>query len=342
MKKVVTTWVLILGLLSTASAQFVELDQAVTPSLSPTPISSTAAAAGWRDTHTLGFYYSVGDGETESNGRKTGNPEHWGRDLMAAFKWGWFAVEIGHSPGMTDNLAYFDEAFRQTVTTFGEIAHAAAVVMDSMSIGTTYTQQKYVNRYRLTVGDATFDVNEKKKLVGSGASLSLKISSSVYISGGLMDYEYRDEAAETAAVVSRSEKNLGLGMRVGESEENQFRLEWAKSILEEKRDTEVDLHLPAVETDSYTLEIKISEYAISMNLKRKDFVYSDLKGTTGIEWKTKEVRRRYGLIYLKQNGPIFGVYVWDWDKTDDVQSSSGSLNHDTDGKGFEIRMGYSF
>lgn len=324
-----------------ALAQFVQRDQVVTPSLDPTHISSTAAAAGWREGTVFGFHYQVQDAAGDGKDAESSRIDHWARELMLATTWNWLAVEIGHSPGVTHRYAYHNDGFKQEVTNLGEIAHLSVKVGEFLTAGHTIFQQKAVTRLAISVSGTDFNANEELVVKGSGNSFSLSPTDWFYLSMGLNRYRYSDESSGNNAL-EREELLVGLAFLTGEKGGIQTRTEYANSHLEKRRDTERGIHLPDVLNENLSFEWKWSDYLLHANVDHRKQKQWTFQGNRNADRLLIRTSYRLGLIYAKQTGPLFGVYLRSTEQKDTFDTESETLTFHQNGQGYEVRIGLVF
>lgn len=317
-------------------AQFVKQDSVASSSLDPSFISSTAAASGWRESHAMGFHYLVEDANSESD-----SIDQWARELMLAFRWSWLAIELGHTPGMTNDYHYQDDTQKQEVTKTGNIAHIALSLGDTVSLGQSYSSEIYRNSYFLTIAGTDMSADEDLTVSSSGSSISLKFFEGLYISAAVQAFSYSNDGTSLDAL-DRVKTTLGIAYEGSESDSVNYRAEVSSSVLDEAKESDPTIHLPYVRTDILILEEKWWEYLFSISFQNILTTYEDLLNQQGFGREIKEQIRRYGLIYIKESGPTFGVYLRDFDKMEKITSQSSSVTKEYKGNGYEVRIGYTF
>ena len=112
--------------------------------------------------------------------------------------------------------------------------------------------------------------------------------------------------------------------------------------MEQKIDTVDNVQLPKKTTDSISVDIGLLEYLLSLNQQTTNSKYDDLQGKSGVWREIKTIARRFGFIYLKENGPVFGIYLRDLQREETLASASDEIRSGFSGKGYEVRIGYTF
>ncbi len=341
----------------TASAQI------ATPLLDRNMKVQSPAAAGWRDSSTVGINAVSAEGKVEIASSEVGDATVGGDipAVLAVFKGEELAVELFMS---TDTTKTADLNFYGS-TLIGATTVVYAVDLESEDkLPETRLNLSYVFGEALSVGlgyrtedtksestsiatstnalysafiDGTTITEGKETETGLMVSASMKLGEMFYVAAGMENVNYTsDDTVDNAW----SNTIVGLGLLVGDSGESRFRVEY--SIIQSPESEEaatssksIASH-PKTDYNTMSLEALFGNFLLSYisETKKETDAVSAILGTVD----TKLVTTQMGLGWMPEEGLSVSAYVFNLSQTD----TSATSELTSEPSGYRVNVGWNF
>ncbi len=351
-KRLTLTMLLVFCYLS-ASAQI------ATPQLDRVMNVKSAAAAGWRDSSTVGLQAFSVEGKSENNETEnetgdtvygamveTGDASIGGAipAVVAALKGEAIGLELYVSTDKTQKNEFIggSEYEQKMPETRLNLAY---VFGETLSIGVGYRLNETKAEYK----DASSGYVGKgdKKETGLMVSASLKLGDIFYIAGGMenVDFTLNDsdnDPTNPDADYDSSWSNTiaGLGVLVGDPGESRFRVEYAIIQSPESESSPVYRNASHYKTDQsiMSLEAQFGGFLLSyINDTKKVSEAATREPTVTIDDET--VISQIGAGWAPEEGFIVSAYMVDFKKS---SKSTSGYEEKANATGYQLNLGWNF
>ncbi len=233
-----------------------------------------------------------------------------------------------------------------------------AMPFENFSIGLGYHQILYKQRTYMTLPDTGSvykhrDIEQTKKILSLAASL--KVADIVFLTGGAEYVEatgYEEDQLDTTAPSEYMPNSwinlvLGLGLKIGQPGETQFRCEISQvssseSVIDADTGKRPGEHRKA--TDTYVnMEVLIGDFLIALRRQElfQDKIDGHLLDYAGRNEST--IKTYLGFGWVPEDGVSATVYYIDHDqKRRDEDTVFGVLKTDIHPKGYIVSLSYRF
>ncbi|MGK0288635.1 MAG: hypothetical protein ACI86H_000048 [bacterium] len=326
---------------SVAFGQYLQPSQVVTPSLDPTFISELGSTGSWRLYHSAGIAYNQGDGSkkyTSSDNKKLADTESFFLGGMAALKGKWFAIEIA---GIGENQMKWSSTDASSdsskIKESGALANVAVLFGDNISIGLQY--QSISGEEITSTNTYTYTDNV------SGASVSIRLFSSFYLSGGNNKHTLKYDQVNDFSI-EWTDAFFGAAIRAGMDGGTQFRLEYAIKRSSEKyrqdATTSLTVHHGDTEQEQIAMELKISDLLLSVSHISATENFEDYLGTSDEDRTIETEADKFGIALIPKERVLLSFYVNQIRRKNIKITSSFNSIKKTEHQSYEFRIGYRF
>lgn len=333
--------------------------QIAIPKLDPVMKVQNPAAAGWRAVSTVGIQAVTAEGKVKADGDEIGDADLGAAAkaslpaITAAFKGETLAAELFYNAGTvsksdvetgdTSNLAtlgYYTQGTQESEDTLPETRlNLAFVFGEILSVGLGYRENKTENEtssagnivYPATATVAPYSADSSSTITETGLMLgaSLMLGEMFYLAGGMENVSYKyDPDSGASDKIAWTNTILGLGLKIGEPGNTQFRVEYDMiSSPEADGDDDIRTHYKTDKT-IMSLEALFGSFLLSYNSQTEKVDNAD----------KKTVITEMGLGWIPEEGLTVGVYSFDYKKT---YTSSG-MDIESNPKGWRVSLGWNF
>lgn len=319
---------LCLGSFSSARAQV------VTPSLDPTEPIVLPAAAGWRQTETVGV------SSFERTGSRSGPPTDQayyeflgtGATFFFNFRMGESLAVEGYSSN--EAIAISKDVYQDGFVVTGTAESRFAITLSheefavfGLGLHTDQVSGHFFDNMTLDEFDET--TVETKTI----PSLSIKFGDSFYLGGGL---ERVKESSDTMVDNHWSNVVTGLAFMTGSPDTTMYRFEYSlssspKAVSAPKQGKDESYH-PNTTTSRINLELKIEGLVLIASTKTTIKTYDD-DFVGPLEKIDTIVNSKFGVLLAPMEGPILGFIF---------HNDSENFYFDDKFESFEIKVAYAF
>lgn len=335
--------------------------QIATPLLDRTMKVQSSAAAGWRDSSTVGLQAVSATGKMTADSEEVGDVTIGGSipAILAAFKGEAIGLELYLSTdttkkadltfpvggGLPDQEVDIEQKLPETRLSL------AYVFGEALSVGLGYrvNETKNIQTVAGTVGVhpvtglpiiytspvTTSDYTETE--TGLMVSASLKLGEMFYVAGGMENVGVKTSAATGSDSVDNTWSNtiVGLGLLVGDAGESRFRVEYAiiqspESVKAAETGKNAHTHYKT-DFNSISLEALFGSISLSYNMETEKIDNTD---------EEKNVTTQMGAGWMPEEGLTVSAYMINVKQTQtDATDGSETI---VEPKGFRVNVGWNF